>query len=417
MRDLIVGLDLGTYAFRMVAARPDPASPDGVEILGAASVPARGIRRGAVVSLDDTIKAIGTLRRELERRIGQPIDDAIVGIGGPSVSSVMSRGLVVVSRPDSRIGEDDIRRVLEAAGAVSLANNDTVLDIIPREYFVDNEGGIKNVEGMQGRRLETEAVVLTVQEPHLKNVQHALHGSDLDPTRMFVNIVATAKATLPSRPRELGVALIDIGHGTTDLAIYEEGDLLAASVIPIGGSHITNDIAIGMRCSIDAAERAKHEHGTADAASVQKRDMINLGTLDPAMEGMQFSRRELAEIIEARLEEIFELVGAELRKFERWRLLPAGIVLTGGTANIPGVLEVARRSFSLPVQLGYPTIMEGPDNVTSRFDYTTAMGLTMLAAEGKGRRSRRKLPKIGLPSMPRLPAGDRFRKIFKSLLP
>ena len=415
MRDLIVGLDLGTYAFRMVAARPDPASPDGIEILGAASVPARGVRRGVVVSLDDVIKAIGTLRRELERRIGSPIDEAVVGIGGPGVTSVISKGLVVVSRADNRIGGDDIQRVLEAAGAVTLPNNSAVLDVLPREFFVDGEGGIKNAEGMQGRRLEAEAVVLAVQEPYLKNIRHVLHGSELDPRRMILNAVATAKATLASRPRELGVALIDIGHGTTDLAIFEEGDLLAVSVIPVGGGHITNDIAIGMRCSIDAAERAKHEHGTANPEMITKRETIELGVLDPTQEGTTFSRRELSEIIEARLEEIFELVGSELRTFERWRLLPAGIVLTGGTANLPGVVDVARRAFSLPVQLGYPVVAEGPDNVTSRFDYTTALGLTMLAAEGAGRRKNRR--KMGIPAMPSLPSGDRFRKLFKSLLP
>ena len=413
-RDLIVGLDLGSYAFRIVAARPDPSGPDGIEILGAASVPARGVRRGTIVSLDEATRAINLLRAEVERRIGQPIQSVAVGIGGPAAHSFLSRGLVVVSRPDNRIGADDITRVLEAAGAVSLSSNDEVLDVFPREFFVDGEGGIKDVAGMQGRRLETEAVVLTVPSPHMKNLKLVLHASEIDPLHFALNAVATARATISARPKELGVAVLDIGHGTTDIAVFEEGELLSATVIPVGGGHITNDIAIGLRCSIDAAERAKHEHGHAVPDEVLKSEKVNIGELDPTQEGTDFPRRELAEIIEARLEEIFDLVQKELRRLERARLLPAGIVLTGGTANIPGIVDVARRSFKLPVQLGYPMIVNGPADVVSAFEYTTAVGLVQLAAErsGKRRRGRFKLPNISTGSI-----GERIKSLFKAILP
>lgn len=411
VRDLLVGLDLGSYAFRMVAARPDPSGPDGIEILAVASVPARGIRRGMLIAIDDVIKAVDMLRSELERRIGQPIHDVAVGIGGPVVTSMPSRGLVIVSRPDNRIGAEDIQRVLEAAGAVSLSANSEVVDVVPRMFIVDGEGGIKNAEGMQGRRLETEAVIVTIDSSHMKNVHQVLQAGELDLIHVTPNVIATARATLGTRPKELGVAVVNIGHGTTDLVVYEEGALLAITVIPIGGSHITNDIAIGLRVSIDAAERAKHEHGTASTRDVSKREKIDLGMLDPSQEGVQFSRRQLSEIIEARLEEIFELVHAELKRVGRARLLPAGIVLSGGSANIPGVVDVARRVFHLPIQLGYPTLVYGPKEAVSSLEYTTAIGLVQVSSENGKKRRRRRF------TMPRIALRERFRKITKWLLP
>jgi len=231
-RDLIVGLDLGSYVFRMIAARPDDAAPEGIEVIGVASVPARGIRRGALVSIDEVARAVGYLRSDIERQVASVVPHAFVAVGGPHISSLVSRGLVVVSRPDNRIGDDDIRRVLEAAGAVSFGQNSEVLAVVPREFFVDGEGGIKDVAGMQGRRLEAEAVVLAAASPHLKNLSHALSTSEIDSHEFVAGPVATARAVLTARPRELGVAVVDIGHGTTDVAVYEEGDLLAVSILP-----------------------------------------------------------------------------------------------------------------------------------------------------------------------------------------
>ena len=231
--------------------------------------------------------------------------------------------------------------------------------------------------------------------------------------------MATARSVLTARPRELGVAVVDIGHGTTDVAVYEEGDLLAVSILPIGGGHITNDIAIGLRCSIDAAERAKHEYGTANPGEIAKKEMIDVGTLDPAQEGESFSRRELAEIIEARVDEILELVGKEIKRIERWRLLPAGIVLTGGTANLPGIVDATRRSFHLPVQLGYPTITQGPKEVVSGFSYTTALGLVLTGADVAGRRR----GGMRFPHLPNLKGfsggslGGRVKRLFRAILP
>ena len=265
---------------------------------------------------------------------------------------------------------------------------------------------------MQGRRLETEAVVLIANVPHMKNISSVLLEGELDVTHMTPNAIATSRATLSPRPKELGVAVVNIGHGTTNLAVYEEGTLLATSVIPIGGGHITNDIAIGMRSSIDAAERIKHEHGTAATKEIAKREKIDVGVFDPTQEGVTFPRRDLAEIIEARLEEIFELVNEELQAVERARLLPAGIVLTGGSANIPGVVDVARRTFRLPVQLGYPTLIHGPKEVVSSLEYTAALGLVLMSAEdGKQRRRRRTW------KMPSWRLGERMKRFFKTVLP
>jgi cell division protein FtsA len=369
------------------------------------------MRRGAVVSLEDAGRALALLRSELERQLGAAVTHATVGIGGPNVRSILSHGLVVVSRPDNRIGAEDIRRVLEAAGAISLHQNLDVLVVMPREFIVDGERGMKDVEGMEGRRLEVEAVVLTAGSQHVKNLEKLLGEADLEDHEFIVSPVATARAVLSPRQRELGVALVDIGHGTTEIAVYEDGQLLAVAMVPIGGAHITNDIAIGLRCSIDAAERAKHDYGIANAENVPKRETFELRTIDPTEDGATFSRRELAEIIDARLDEIFELVGEELKRIDRWRLLPAGIVLTGGTAAIPGITDAARKAFRLPVQLGYPNAVGGPSDVLSGFNYATAIGLVLSAADlaGERKRKRRGLPSFG-------PA-NHLKRFFRSLLP
>lgn len=390
-RDLLIGLDLGSYAFRMVAARRDPANPDGgIELLAGAEVPARGVRRGMIVSVDEAASAVNLLRTELERKIGEPIHDAAVSLGGTATRSFLSQGLIVVSRTDNRIGEEDVQRVLDAAGAVNLSTNHEVIDVFPRTFTVDGETGIRDALGMQGRRLETQAVVFAAHTPHLKSLRNVFLAGEMDIATTTPAALAASAATLTARPKELGVGVVNIGHGTTDLAVYEEGDLLGTAAVPVGGGHITNDIAIGMRTSIDAAERAKHEHGSVAVKDISKREKIDLGTLDPAQEGESFSRRELAEIMEARVEEIFELVNDELHRMERARLLPSGIVLTGGSANIPGIVDVARRKFRLPVSLGYPMLVHGPKEVVSSLAYTTALGLVLLGAEADARTRRRR---------------------------
>lgn len=415
-KDFLIGFDPGSYTFRMVAARFDSDNPDGIEILAASSFPAAGIRRGSVNAIDDVARATMLVRSDLERKLNAAIAHAFVGVGGSHVGSRPSRGLVVVSRADNRVGADDVRRVLEAAGALSFGQNIEVLNVIPREFIVDGEGGMRDVEGIQGKRLEVDAVVLAAASQQVKGLRQALSQGDVSSYELVVSPLATARAVLTPRQRELGVAVVDIGHGTTDISVFEDGHLLAVSILPIGGAHLTNDIAIGLRCSIDAAERAKHEHGVANAGSVPKRETFEVfGTL-PSEEPTAFSRRELAEIIDARLDEIFELVADELKRMERWRLLPAGIVLTGGTANIPGLVDVARRAFRLPVQLGYSTVAAGPKDIVSDFAYCTALGLVLTGVDMEGTRKRRAFP---LPSLgrPRGPKAGRVKKFLKSLLP
>lgn len=396
----------------MVAARPDPANPDGIEILAGAQVPARGVRRGIIISADDATRAVSLLRADLERKIGEPIHDAAVSLGGTATQSFISQGLVVVSRTDMRVGEEDVQRVLDAAGAVQLQNNDEVISVMPRTFTLDGEGGIRDTLGMQGRRLETEAVVITAEGQHIKNMKNVFLSEDIGVTHATPSALATAKATLGSRPKELGVGMVNVGHGATSIAVYEEGDLLGTGAVPVGGGHITNDLAIGMRTSVEAAERAKHEHGTVAVSDVRKREKIDLGALDPAQEGETFSRRELAEIMEARVEEIFELADQELSRMERARLLPGGIVLTGGSANIPGIVDVARKKFHLPVSLGYPMVVHGPKEIVSSLEYTTALGLVLMSAEQDGRSGRRRSRLF-----PGFSIGERIKRLVKNLLP
>lgn len=397
-KDYLIGLDPGSYAFRMVVARVGSSASQDIEVLAASTFPAAGIRRGAIHSTEDAARVLGMLRSDIERKLNTAIGHAYVGVGGSHVGSRLSRGLVVVSRADNRVGVDDIRRVLEAAGALSYGQNIDVLNVLPREFIVDGEGGMRDVEGIQGKRLEVEAVVLTAATQHVKSLRQALGQSELENVELIVSPLATARSVVAPRQRELGVAVVDIGHGTTDIAVFEDGGLLATSVLPIGGAHITNDIAIGLRCSIDAAERAKHEYGVANASSVAKKETFEIVEEGRSGEVQSFSRKELAEIIDARLEEIFELVVNELKRIDRWRLLPAGIVLTGGTANLPGITDAARKAFRLPVQLGFPSAFGGPAELVSDSSYATALGLVLIGADAEGGKKKRG---ISLPGMSR----------------
>lgn len=393
-RDVFIGVDLGSHHFRMIAAERSNSGEPPITPVAESIIPAAGIRRGSVTSIDEAQRSLAALRENIEKRLGGVVGEAFVGIGGPHLFSQLSHGLVVVSRADNRVGQDDIRRVLEAAGALSMENNHEVLDVLPREFIIDETRGIRDAEGMQGRRLEVHAVVIAVASQHLKHMRQVLSESDLARHSFVATTLAAAKGVLTPRQKELGVALVDIGHGTTDITIFEEGEVLGTASIAIGGAHLTNDIAIGLRCTIEEAEFIKHTYGTANAKEVSSRDTITIPAGEISDEAITFSQKELATIIDARLDEIFELVGKTLKKFERWRLLPAGVVLIGGTSELPGIVERAKHAFHLPVQQG--TFTHHPDTDLS---YATALGLTMLAAEHTA--SKKSLSNIlRLPSLP-----------------
>ncbi len=382
---IIVGIDVGTTTIHTVVAHKEMGGAGSLQIIGVGSVPAMGMRKGRVVDVQDVAKSIQQSVVEAERMSGAKIGQAYVGINGNHITSFPGKGVVAVSRADQQIFDDDIQRVLAAAQTISLPPNREILHVFPREYIVDGEGGIRDATGMTGVRLEVNTLIIGGFSPVMKSLRQAVEGAGVEVSSFVINPYAASKAVLTKRQRELGTACVDIGGGTTSLIVFEEGNILHTAVFPLGSMHITNDIAIGLRTSVDCAERLKREYGVASAREVAKRDTIDLAKIDPNEEGIVL-RKDLAEIMEARLSEIFDLVNKELRTIGREAFLPGGIVLVGGGSKVPHILDLAKDRMRLPVQIGFPKEAEGVIDLVDDPAYATAAGLIFwgLEQEEKG---------------------------------
>lgn len=367
----ITGLDIGSTAIRVAVAQAEAVGE--LSVIGLAEVPSEGIHKGVVTSIDDAVSAISSCLEKAERMTGSPVEHAWVGINGSHIQAQTSHGVIAVAKPNGEIGEDDVSRVVEAAQAVTTPPNYEILHVLPRSFTVDGQVGIKDPIGMTGVRLEVEAQIIEGQTAQVKNLTKCVYRTGVDIDDLVLGILAGAEAVVSKRQKELGVAVVNIGGSTTSLLVAEDGDPLHAAILPVGSGHITNDIAIGLRTSIDVAERLKIDWGQAVASEVGKREEIDLSELS-SEEGM-VSRRHLSEIIEARLEEIFSLVDRELTKIERSGKLPSGIILTGGGVKLPGVVDVAKREFRLPATIGYPLEVASPLERVNDPAFSTALGL------------------------------------------
>lgn len=358
-RNIFTALDVGTSTVQTVIAE-ESKREEGLRILGMGISPSAGVRRGIVVDMDEAANAIRESVEEARRTAGVPVRSVWVGVGGAHIAVSSSRGVVAVSRADGEISPEDVRRAIAAAESfISKNPNREILHIVPRDYKVDHESGIKDPVGMHGVRLEVDTLIVECSAPFLKNLIKSVEGAGLRVEDYVFSPLAAAEAVLTKRQKELGVILVDIGGGTANFIVYEEGAPIHAGVIPIGGNHITNDVAIGFRTQVDIAERIKMAHGFCLPGDLPKRgDNIRLAEYIPEETGA-YSRKELAEIIEARLRDIFELLQKELKKIDRVQLLPAGLIITGGSALIPGLVELAKKEIKLPVELGRPQLMEG----------------------------------------------------------
>lgn len=407
----ITGLDIGSANIRVAVGQAQPNSP-ALHIVGAAEHEAHGISKGSITSIDDAVSAISATLETVERMTGIPTEHAFVGIGGTHVSSLESHGVVAVSRADGEIREDDIERVVEAAQTVATPPNYEILHVIPRLFAVDNQRGIKDPIGMTGMRLEVDAQIIQGLSGQVKSITKAVFRTGLSIDDLVLGSLAAAESALSKRQKELGVALVNIGGATTSVIVFEEGDVLHVKVLPVGAGHITNDIAIGLRTSIDLAEQVKIHAGIATPELVGKREEVNLTEFEGG-ENVTVSRKHVADIIEARLEEIFRMVDKELQSINRSGMLPGGVVLTGGGAKLNGMLEVAKKIFRLPSSIGVPQgIMTAIDKVNDP-SFTTALGLV---AWGAGAQDSSGL----LGKMPNLSSvtavTDKMRQWFKNML-
>lgn len=357
---IMTACDVGTSTIQTVVAE-QKRGEEGLRILGVALSPSAGIRRGAVIDLEDAIASIRASKEDAERSSGVRIKSTWASVGGTHVSVSSSRGVVAVSRADGEISPEDVRRAIGAAETFVPKNpNKEILHIIPRDFKVDQESGIKDPVGMHGVRLEADALIVECSSGFLKNLLKCIEHAGMSVEDYVFAPLAASEAVLTKRQKELGVMLLDIGGGTANFIIFEEGVPIHAGVVPIGGNHITNDIAIGFKTHVDVAERIKRGFGSCIPEECAKRDVIKLAEFvsdDPSV----YPRRELAEIIGARLCDVFELAQKELKRINRKQLLPAGIVLVGGTSLVPGIAELAKRRISLPAALAAPHTNEAID--------------------------------------------------------
>jgi cell division protein FtsA len=358
--EIYIGLDIGsTKVACIVGLHEEGAALPSV--IGVGVAPTTGMRKGVVVDVEETVSAITAAVDEAERISGVAIDRATISIDGAHVQSLNSKGVIAVGRADQEITVDDLHRVEEAATAIQLPPNREILQVFPRSYTVDAQTNIKDPVGMQGVRLEVESHIITGATPAIKNLDRSIYQAGIEIQGQVLVPLAAARAVLTKRQKELGVAVIDIGGGTTGVAIYEEGDVLYSSVLPVGGGHITNDLAIGLKTDIDTAEKIKlaHVRASTKASPTEKVKVEELG------EDVHIARRELQKIAGARLEEIFHLVRGELKKVGKDHLLPGGVVLTGGGAKMPGIDELARELLDLPAVVGKP---EGFSGIVDRIN-------------------------------------------------
>lgn len=426
----IVGIDIGTYKIVTVIAKVD----DYVNVMGVSEVKSAGIKKGQIVDIEEAVSAINSSLEAAERMAGYNISHIIASIGGSQIESQNSRGVVAVSNPTREISESDLQRVIDAAKAISLPSSREIMHVLPRNYIVDGQEGIKDPNGMTGVRLEVDTHIITANSVSTRNLDKAFSEVGVDVDSYVFNGLASSLAVLTDTEKELGVVCVDIGAGTTDISIYTDGSVSYSSTLAIGARHITNDIAIGLRISIESAEKIKlflsqanmrkvlrPEDGNEKPRDVKNSDEIDLSNLHLPEEIKKISYKTLVDgIIRPRLNEIFTMVGIEIKKSGFVGLIPAGIVVTGGGAMTVGLREAAKRTLAMPVRVGMMTDLKGIIDEIQSPAFATVIGLVMYGAKNT-KTENRDLP-FGL-SMPKFSTGNsnkiahKIINILKSFIP
>jgi cell division protein FtsA len=371
----IVGIDVGTK--KIAAIIGEIAEDRKIEIIGIGHSDSKGLRKGIVVNLDLTVEAIKKAQEEAELMAGVEIDSAFVAISGAHIKSFNSRGVIAVSGKNKEINREDIKRVIEQSKAVSIPPDREIIHIIPQEFVVDDQDGIKDPLGMCGIKLEVNVHIITGAIASVQNLKTCITRSGIEIEDMVLSQIATSFSVLTHDEMELGVGIIDIGGGTTDVAIFERGSLWYTSVIPIGGDNFTNDIAVGLRTPIPEAEKIKKRFGCVSTLLVEEQDTIEVPAVGRAKKPRVLSRQLLADIIQPRAEEIFRLVDNDIKRIGYEKSLNSGIVLTGGTALLDGLEEITESIFDLPVRRGDPGGIGGLVDRVNTPDYATSVGLIL----------------------------------------
>jgi len=378
--NIIVGLDVGTSKVRTVIAAIKEREDARPKIIGVGESPSAGMRKGVVVDIEEMTKSIKRSVDNAERVSGVNVDKVFVSVGGSHVKARMNKGVAAVSRADEEFTQEDVSRAIDNASILYLDPNREIIHIIPRDFNIDGQDGIQDPRGMNGFKLEVDAMIVEGLTPYIKNLRKCVNNAGLEIEGLVLNVLAASHAVLTKKQKELGVLVLDFGGGTVGMAVYEEGKLLHLSILPIGSSHITNDIAVGLRTSVEAAEKIKLDYGSCMPEEINKKDSIDISKIDEREEGV-VSRKELSKIIEARMEDIFSLVNKELKKIGRESYLPAGAILVGGGAKTPDIVDLAKEKLKLSVQLGYPQGIDGLIDKIDDPEFATSIGLIFWALE------------------------------------
>jgi len=365
-------IDVGTTKICTLVADLDETGD--IEIIGVGITPAQGLRKGIVVSVEETIESIRASVEKAQRSSGHRISSAHVGVAGSHISSLNNRSIVTIARHDRLISQEDVARALESARTVSIPANREVIHVIPRGYILDGQEGVRNPVGMHGFRLDVETHIITGATTSIQNLTKCVQGAGIEINDLVLEPVASSEAVLEPAEKEMGVVLADIGGGTTDVAIFMDGGICHTAVLPVGGNHLSNDIAIGLRTSFGAAEELKTRYGYAIASVVDGVDNIQVASF--GTDGNRtVPQRHLCEIIQARVEEILNMTLDEIKRSGYQNRLPAGLVLTGGVANLRGIDALARDVLQMPVRIGTPKLMRGLVDAIHNPAYATSIGL------------------------------------------
>ncbi|MGQ9681104.1 MAG: cell division protein FtsA [Anaerolineae bacterium] len=389
MGGTVVGIDVGTTKICTLVGEVD--NDERLRIVGVGLTPSRGLRKGVIVGVDEAASAIKVSIEKAERMSGYKIESAYVGVAGSHIQSLNTRGVVAIGRGDRPIVQEDVDRAMEAAQAVAVPHNREIIHAIPRGFSLDDNEGVTNPLGLVGYRLEVEAHVVTGAVTSLSNLNNCVQMAGIGVTAKVLQPLASAEAVLRPDEREIGVVLVDAGGGTVDVAIFIQGSIWHSLVLPVGGNHLTNDIAIGLRLPFDVAEDLKCRHGHALPELVPADEVIEVrATKETASRVV--SRRELASIIEARAEEIFEMIQREIKRSGYDGLLPAGVVLTGGTAELEGLVDLGQRVLGLPVRIGVPEDVDGLTESIRGPAFATSVGMLQwgLRHDGEAQRTQKR---------------------------
>lgn len=435
---IIAGIDVGSSKTTTIIASLVGGEDGKPKIIGVASIPSKGMRRGQIVDIEEATQSVVESVEAAERMAGYNLSRALVSVGGPHISSQNSTGVVAVAEPEGEITSEDVSRVTEAARAVSLPSSREIIHVLPRHFTVDGQVGIKDPISMSGIRLEVETHIVTGSTTALRNLSKCVSEVGVEIEGLVVSSLAAAESVLSETEKELGVVLVEIGGGVTNIAVFVEGAPFYTSVLPIGAKNVTNDLAIGLRLSLEAAEKIKvalsktvkkpvmptiveGKKNDAEEEKEENTDMISLADLGIAEETKTVSRKTLVEgIIKPRLNEIFTMVGLELKKSGAIGLTPSGVVICGGGAQTIGLVEAAKRTLAMPVRIGYPQEISGLIDDVQSPDFAVVTGLVLYGSKTEARPATgflsRKFGK-NLPKIPLKGVAGKAINLIKSFLP